>query len=178
MKMRIIVLSSLLLAPLSQAQTNTTSAPATNSGTLSVWLAHLDEQYGFRDMKLDQPVDSFKGLTLIEDDPVIKFYDRKGESLEYKGTKLKSVEYGFYKGKLATIVVTTEADPNGVSLLKTLEEEFGPATKAPHNPKKVYWFGTKVTADYLINDKGVASVIFWSKAQQAQRGADAKAAKH
>src|SRR5258708_6729299 len=127
MKLRFVILLPLLFVPL-------TSVPAqTNTQAVSIFLAKLDSEYGFRGLKFEQSIDSCKGMTLLEADDEVKSYARKDDSLELGGAKLKSIDYGFYKGKLAPVVITSEPDPHGAALLKAFEQEYGPSHKAPHN---------------------------------------------
>jgi hypothetical protein len=177
MKIRLIALLPLLVVPFASAQTNVTSAPTTNTHALLIPTNRLDHEYGFREYKFEEPIASCKGLELIEDDPIVKFYSCKDEKLELNGAKLKTVDYGFYKGRLSTVEITSEPAPNGELLMKSMVAAYGPPTKSPHNPNKFYWFGVKVTADFMINDKGVASVDLWSNPMRALRAADSKSPK-
>jgi hypothetical protein len=157
-RLAFLALSALFLATLAIAQDAV--APASGS------LAYLDWRYGFRDLKFEQPVETCKGMVLIEDDDDLKFYTRKGESLELNGAKLKTIEYGFYRGKLATVVLMAAGESDAAPLLKSLEADYGPGQKSPRNPDKLYWFGKMVLLDYMPSPTGAASVGMWSKPLQ------------
>jgi hypothetical protein len=135
-------------------------------------LAYLDWRYGFRDLKFEQPVDTCKEMVLIEDDDDLKFYNRKGEGPDFNGAKLKTIEYGFYRGKLATVVLVAAGDADAAPLLKALEADYGVGQKSPRNPEKYYWFGKKVLLDYMASPSGPASVGMWSKPLQALQQAN------
>ena len=165
MRVMLFVLSAwLLLTGFAPAQESTNVVPGT--------LAYLDWRYGFRDLKFEQPIEACQGMVLIEDDNELKFYTRKGEPLELNGARLKTIEYGFYKGKLATLVLVAAGEADAVPLLKSLEADYGPGQKSPRNPGKLYWFGKKVLLDYMPSPSGPVSVGMWSKPLQALQQAD------
>jgi hypothetical protein len=135
-------------------------------------LAYLDWRYGFRDLKFEQSIKTCKSMELIEDDGDLKFYHRKDDTLELGGANLKLIEYGFYKGKLATIVITAASEADAAALLKSLETDYGPSRKSPRNNGKLYWFGQKVLVDYMPSPTGPVSVGMWSKPLQALQQAE------
>ena len=155
MRFKIAVLLPLLLSQLTNAQDITKPKPGS--------LAYLDSRYGFRDLEFEQPIETCKGMALVEDDGDLKFYTRKDESLELGGAKLKLVEYGFYKGKLANVTVNAEGKTNSVALLSYLEKYYGPGASrrgAPRNTTgsaRRYWWTTwrTVTARNPVPGCGV-----------------------
>ena len=164
MRLAFLVLLEVFLAGFAAAQDSTNAVPGT--------LAYLDWRYGFRDLKFEQPVGTCQDMVRIEDDDDLKFYTRRGEVLELNGAKLKTIEYGFYKGKLATVVLVAAEEADGLPLLKSLEADYGPGQKSPRNPSKFYWFGKKVLVDYMPSPTGPVSVGMWSKPLQALQQAD------
>jgi len=167
MKFRLAVLFSILVAHLATAEPATQPNPGT--------LAYLDWRYGFRDLKFEQAVDVCRDMVPVEDGGDTKFYSRKNDSLELSGAKLKKIEYGFYKGKLANVTITAADDANAAMLLKSWEADYGPGRKSPKNNNKLYWFGKKVLVDYLPSPTGPASLGMWSKPLQALQQADKQA---
>jgi hypothetical protein len=163
-KLTLAVLFVALLAGLAIA--DDTNQPPQGS------LAYLDWHYGFRDLKFEQSISTCKGMQLIEDDGEMKFYHRKSDRLELGGAKLKLIEYGFYKGKFATVVITAAGVPDATTMLKSLEMDFGPAQKSPRNSHKLYWFGKKVLVDYMTSPTGPPSVGMWSRPLQARQLAE------
>ncbi len=135
-------------------------------------VARLDEQYGFRDLKFEQSIQSISGMVLLEDGGDMKFYSRKNDPLEYRGAKLQKIEYAFYKGQLANIIITTANEAEGAKLLKALESEYGPGKLSPRYPGKYYWFGEKVLMDFMPSPTGPPSIGLWSKPLQARQQAD------
>jgi hypothetical protein len=134
-------------------------------------VARLDEQYGFRDLKFEQSIKSVSDAVLLEDAGDLKFYSRKNDTLEWAGARLKTIEYGFYKGKLANITIAAADAAEAEKLLKAWQAEYGSGRPSPSNPHKLYWFGEKVLADYLPSPTGPASIGLWSKPLQAVRRA-------
>ena len=168
MKLKFAALLPLLLAPLAAAQNLNEPMPGS--------LAYLDEHYGFRDLKFEQLVATCGPVELLEDDGNLKFYRRKGEPMEIGGVPLTQIEYGFYKGKFASVTINTQGKTNAVALLKYLEKYYGPGRKSPRNIEKYYWFGKKVLVDCAVSADGEkASSGMWSKPLQDQREADAHA---
>jgi hypothetical protein len=164
MRSECVVLLAFLLAPLADAQIVVEPNPGT--------VTYLDWRYGFRDLKFEQPIETCKGMVLVEDDGHQKFYTRKDENLEFEGAKLKLVEYGFYKGKLANVTINAEGKTNSVALLKALEKDYGAGLPSPRTHDKLYWFGQRVLADYMASDGGEkCSCGMWSKPMQALRDA-------
>ena len=159
MRFTLAVLFSLLLVHVAIAEEANQPTPGS--------LAYLDSRYGFRDLKFEQSVESSKDMVLVEDDGDLKFYTRKNDNLELGGAKLKLIEYGFYKGKFATVTITADGEADAAALLKSLETDYGPARKSPRNVTKYYWFGQKVLVDYMSYAPGRASAAMWSKPLQA-----------
>src|ERR1044071_5376805 len=98
---QLTLLMTLVFAGLLSA--NEISAPKAGS------LEYLDARYGFRDLKFEQAIESCKTMVVLEDDGDMKFYTRQDDLLEQGGIKLKSIEYGFYKGKLACVTLNVAA---------------------------------------------------------------------
>jgi len=169
MKIKFAVLLTLLFAGLLTAD----EIASSKAGSL----ADLDARYGFRDLKFEQPIASCKNMVILEDGDDMKFYTRKDDVLEQGGTKLKPIEYGFYKGKLACVTLNVAPDADPAPLLKSLEADFGAGRKSPSKPGKFYWFGQKVLMDYWTGGIGRGTVGMWSKPLQAQQIADRKAGK-
>lgn len=138
-------------------------------------VARLDEQYGFRDLKFEQSIQSIPGMVLLEDDGDMKFYSRKDDSLDYRGAKLQKIEYAFYKGQLANVTLTTANEAEAAKLLKALEADYGAGRPSPRYPGKYYWFGEKVLMDFMPSPTGPPSVGLWSKPLQARQQADKSA---
>ncbi len=122
-------------------------------------LKALDEKYGFRGAKFEMPFSSFKGL--------IKLGEVSKEYIPYKATNedlrlgdytLDEVDYTFYKGKLAAIMINTKGSSNGSGLLKILQTAYG---KGVYGNKYIdyVWQGEKVRMTYqtssVTNDVNV-----------------------
>ncbi|MCG3149646.1 MAG: hypothetical protein PCFJNLEI_03111 [Verrucomicrobiae bacterium] len=125
-------------------------------------LAYLDSQYGFRDLKFEQELAACPGMTLVEDSGDLKFYARPADALEQGGVKLKSIEYSFYKGKLANVMLTVAGGVDPTPLFKSLQTDYGTAQQSPNKPGKFYWFGKKVVVDYIGEGAGRGTVGMWA----------------
>ena len=159
MKFKLAVLLTLLAAHAATAEDAAQPKPGS--------LDYLDWRYGFRDLKFEQSIESSKDMVLVEDDGDLKFYTRTNDRLELGGAKLQRIEYGYYKGKFATVTMSADGEADTAALLKALEADYGPGRKSPRNATKYYWFGQKALVDYMLNATGQASVGMWSKPLQA-----------
>jgi hypothetical protein len=140
-------------------------------------LAYLDWRYGFRDLKFEQSIETSKDMVLVEDDGDLKFYHRKDERLQLGDAKLQQIEYGFYRGKFATVVITAASNAETAAFLRAMVADYGAPQKSPRNNNKLYWFGQKVLVDYLPSPTGPPSVGMWSKPLQALQLADKQASR-
>lgn len=101
-------------------------------------IQQLDDQYGFRGVKFETPLNSFNGLTEVRED----CYKLKNENLKFGKYELNEVVYRFYKGLLSNIILKVDANNNlGVQL--ELIKAYGT------NTETLRWIGKKVTLEYM-----------------------------
>lgn len=72
---------------------------------LSEGLKALDEKNGFRDLTFGAAIEGIEGMKLIEDGGANKYYSRSEDELSLGGAELTGITYGFYKGKLASVIL-------------------------------------------------------------------------
>jgi len=119
----------------------------------------LDDEYGFRDAKLEMPPDSFNNLVLQEsvDElfPNAKLYKLNNIDLHIGGYDLDDIADWFYKGELLTIEITvSKGFSNQQGVLKVLEAEYGKNVhKINIDGANTYiWKGKKVEMTYVMGD--------------------------
>jgi hypothetical protein len=130
----------------------------------------LDDKFGFRDVKLETPITSFKDCTRIPlgDDLKREFPNYvgitpKNPDLHIGTFSVESIEYWFYKDKLLEIIIEVTLDYENVDgILKVLETAYGKAKKVDRVPDSWFnykWQGNKVDMTYEImkkKDGGIA----------------------
>lgn len=119
----------------------------------------LDNKYGFREARLESPVDSFNNLKLIGSNmdgfPDMELYYVPDADLHIGSSTLDNVSYWFYKDKLMMIEITVSSgseNKNGV--LKVLEAAYGKAEPAEsvNGAEAFEWAGKKVLMSYNLGD--------------------------
>lgn len=121
----------------------------------------LDDKFGFRDVKLESLITSFKDCTrlpvgeeLKTDFPNYIGIKPKNPDLHIGAFSLENIEYWFYKDQLLDIVIDVNLENSDVDgILKVLETAYGKAKKDVKVPDSwiVYkWHGTKAYMDYEI----------------------------
>lgn len=115
-------------------------------------LAKLDKKNGFRDVQLGTPIKFFKKIVQewqIDDD---KNYRRKTDKLSINGMPLTEIVYGFYKGRLAHIYLTSPGIENSRNLLAFFQSIYGPGEQvyeeAVEFDNMIQWTGKKVILTY------------------------------
>ena len=132
----------------------------------------LDRANGLPGAKLGATLDSFRGLTLVEDTGRWLTYKPPGEKFSYAGFEVTRIRYNFFKGRLYSINVDIDGKRSTRGILKSLETDFGTAHSlekhrlpgADTDLEVREWTGRK---DYLLyksaaNDAG-AQITFLDK---------------
>jgi len=125
-------------------------------------LTMLDIKYGFRDAKFEVPIDSFKNMIKIEDHGNSKFYISSAENLKLGDFDLEKIEYFFYKGELASILIDTKGLINSRGVLKILQTTYSNYRQPNEYIEYYWWFGNKVRMSYDENSITEDAIIFIS----------------
>jgi hypothetical protein len=122
-------------------------------------LQKVDADYGFHDIKLGSATSAYPEMIYTglgaDNDPDLRYYERRGEILAFEGVPLSSVRYAYYKGKLGSIVLETNA-AHKVALRKAMLARYG---KSIRWPKAYEWNGQHATIVLLETDAAVSSVL-------------------
>jgi hypothetical protein len=111
----------------------------------------LDEKYGFRDMKFEMPLSSFKDLVKL--DPNYDVYGFVKENLKLGEYNLTSVDYTFYKNQLSSINITISGDVNRKGILKIFQLAYGNGKKDEYMDEYT-WSGEKILMFYMEYNAG------------------------
>lgn len=122
----------------------------------------VDADYGFHDMKLGSATNAHPEMIYTglggDNDPNLRYYERRGEVLAFGGVPLSSVRYAYYKGKLGSIVLEANV-AHKVALRKAVIARYG---KTIRWPKAYEWNGQHATIVLLETDATVSSVLIAS----------------
>lgn len=120
-------------------------------------LKALDEHYGFLNIKLESPFNSFQGLK--NEDSEKSIFKATQAELKIDKFNFESVYLTFYKESLTTIELETKGWNNTNGVLGILQETYGAGNKKIHFGYK--WKGEKVWMNFAIdetNGNGVLSL--------------------
>ncbi len=107
-------------------------------------LAYDNEPDGFGGIKWGADISTLKGMTKLGTDPSyggIEIYIRKGDELKFGDAKLSGIQYGFWKGKLADVRITTKGNANWSSLKNSAFAKYGKGNQADPKVEQYAWFG-------------------------------------
>ncbi|KAA9333410.1 hypothetical protein F0P96_10600 [Hymenobacter busanensis] len=127
----------------------------------------IDKRYGFRGLRFETPFQQIKGLQYTGSSGPHKLYRKVPENKTLGNCKLDAVLYAFYKGRLASILVTTSGDDNSVELIRMLTLAYGEPFHEEESDKWL-WEGKKAVALFGVNDDGSTSVYISSKIMSTQ----------
>jgi len=138
---------------------------------ISPALGFQNEPDGFRGIAWGTPIGQLgKEMKVVESHPDIVYYQRAGDSLKIGGAQLKEISYGFYKGKLSSVIIQAtdlQKDP----LYDAMEAQFGPTSKSDYEDFWI-WEGTNTNISLDCNAVR-CNAVFSSVASEAQKKADA-----
>jgi hypothetical protein len=138
-------------------------------------LKKLDEKNGFRDAVLGSDTTSFNDLVVVEKEGNSVYYKRTGENLTVGDFTLDAVTYGFYKGKLSTIIISTKGYTNSRGLLQIFNTQYGRGYQSNRYIEKYSWSGKNVIMSYNENSAtNDANIFMWSKQLSDQEALDKK----
>lgn len=110
-------------------------------------LAALDAKNGFKDAKFGMSISAFKGLTLDEDEmnsEQRKYYRGPTYNNVLGNTKLKYIQYSFYKGRLDKIVFVVKGNTACYNVLKAVQVAYGPGIEGKVIDGELNWKGNLV----------------------------------
>jgi hypothetical protein len=120
------------------------------------------EPDGFRGIKWGTDILTLKGMQLIEDDGLEKYYKKIEDNLTIGASQLREITYGFRDGKFTTVIIRAKGYVNYGHLKDACFEKFGKGWRTEADERldiqSFAWFGdiTWVSLKYeKIKDEGV-----------------------
>lgn len=122
----------------------------------------VDADFGFHDMKLTTPISAHPELLYtglgVDNDPNLRYYQRRDENLAFEGVPLSNVRYSYYKEKLGSMILQADAKHRS-ALRKAALAHYG----KPIRWSEAYeWNGQRATAVLIESDATVSSLIIAS----------------
>jgi hypothetical protein len=114
------------------------------------------EPAGFGGIRWGTELSALNGLEYLRTDPSyggIDFYVRKGDTLTMGKVKLRTIQYGFLKGKFYAGITMTQGLSNCNSLRDNLFESYGPGAKPFKNLEEYLWIGKNAIMSLRYDDK-------------------------
>jgi hypothetical protein len=113
------------------------------------------EPDGFNGIKWETNVSTVQGLKLRGKDPShggIEFYSREKDAFRLGNCKNFTVQYGFWKEKFYTGVVTTETSEDFNALKEAVFAKFGAGAKPFINREEYLWVGKETVMCLRYDD--------------------------
>jgi hypothetical protein len=135
----------------------------------------LDAKNGFRDVVFGDTITKFTSLKMFEDSGSAEYYTRTTDDLSAGGATIDRIVYGFYKGRVFSVMLTTKGYANGRTLLQMLRSLYGQSNQPNRDVENYYWMGDTCTLTYAGNPiTSNATISYISRRISAQMQADAK----
>ena len=140
-------------------------------------LEDLDEKNGFRKLHFGDALAKLPEAKWVEGESNTKYYVLPVENLRIGGAKLKSIYYGFYKGKFCSVIIRTSNLVDSKALKLALEETYGPGYQSNKHIEHYYWLGKVVGMSYYAYSiNGTAKVFLQSEEIKQQKEENENAA--
>ena len=125
----------------------------------------LDDKNGFRNFIFGTDIASYKSMSQfdVSNDGLTKYYFKTDDKLTIGINKLEGIAYGFYKGKLSTIVIKTKGSENSHGVFASLREMYGSSWAPDEYTDQHHWLGKVVRMTYEETLNGDATVIMMSE---------------
>lgn len=125
-------------------------------------VTELEKRYGFKDIKLNSPVDSVKGVKLKKEFKEKDEFDAGLYSVDHPAYKkigevdVNKVELKAYKGMIYQITVIAAKDPR---LMKALESIYGKADYDMKN-ETYFWRGKDIVLKFRSHSKSQLEMVY------------------
>ncbi|OON68506.1 hypothetical protein [Hymenobacter sp. CRA2] len=154
MRLFILALPLLLALPVAAqhgGSPKTKAVPAAKPVTVPAPVAHspqvLDQQYGFRGVKLEADSTSLSALAFERRDNDLFYYHRDTDSLTWAKAAVSGPSYAFYRGKLLSLSFTTKGAANSHAVLARLQDLYGPGEQKG-TQQRFTWRGERTLLRY------------------------------
>jgi hypothetical protein len=134
--------------------------------TYSQSIEQLDQKYGFRDIKFEQDINTLQNMILIGESNNEQYYTRTTDILRIENYDLQHITYGFYKGRLFTVILEAKGPENSRGLMAALLRAYGNG-QVNRIEKYRDWIGDRVMIRYTptvgINGEISSTATYLSK---------------
>ncbi len=124
-------------------------------------LERLDAETGFRDAHFGMTPREMGRLKLHHREGVMEIYTRTNDTLEFAGTRLSEIRYGFRDGRLNVIWLFTDNFDSSSSLYRALSQAYGKARKNPLQSDLRSWNGKKNFITFAVKSDDGAAEVRW-----------------
>ena len=134
------------------------------------------EPEGFRGIKLGTDLSMLQGTKHRRTDESfggIEFYSTEVDALALGKARLESIEYGFWKGRLYVVMMTTKGLANWNGLKESVFDRFGTGAQAFREIESYLWEGEKVAMALWYN-KTSKKGIFYIRSLSMKKEMDAE----
>lgn len=134
------------------------------------------EPDGFRGIKLGAELSTLQGMKHRRTDAShggIEFYSTEEDSLIIGGGPLESIQYGFWKGRLYVVMITTKGLANWNALKEAVFDKFGTGAQAFKAVESYLWEGENVAMASWYNET-TKKGIFYMRSLSMKREMDAE----
>lgn len=119
----------------------------------------LDETYGFRQARFETDITAFQDLALAEKAGETRYYRRTSEIKQFGSGQVADITYGFYKGKLAVVMMKTQGLDNSRAVLAELQQQAGTGIRRSPFTHHYAWNGKRVHMSYDENSMSYDALI-------------------
>ena len=127
----------------------------------------LDNKFGFRDLKFGADTSELSGRRFVMRGNEMTYYVRPADS-PFIGSCEAHIMYGFFKGKLMNITLTSIGMGSGKALLYALQYVYGvPEKKLPYL-ERYTWDGYQVFITLNMPDGNQSEAVIASRAMAYQ----------
>ncbi|WP_319407508.1 hypothetical protein [uncultured Desulfosarcina sp.] len=150
--------------------------PPPSSGVPAADQSHLppspaDSDTGFLDLRWGQPLSQFEGLTLVGSDPAyggVQQYINKQRKKRFGRASVDNIFYGFWQGRLYTILVETSNYLDFMDLKAEALRRYGEGRQEGDHEETVRWTG-KGSDRLLSYDYDTDTGYLWMRSQSLHK---------
>jgi hypothetical protein len=133
----------------------------------------------FRGIKWGTPISTLEDMHTVWDGGDKKYYERKGDSLEIAGAKVRRIIYTFWQGQFSDVKIDILKDYSNPQdefinfkiLREVCFDRFGGRRKALLGAEEYSWFGTKSWVKLVRDDPGSLHLAMGSRRLLEQKEA-------
>jgi len=142
----------------------------------TVVYAFQNEPTGFRGMEWGAPIEAQEGLILVDRAADRAMYRRTSDELRIGEAELQRIQYMFYKGRFAAVIIRTSGATNKAALILAFKTQFGNSMQANRYIDDHIWSGKIATLGVMCGVGNLCSALLTSAALETEQEAARRAA--